>query len=128
MCIILWLIGIFISIGPIIDEVQEYKYMNNRNCAKSRQLLLIIWLFVGFNLTLCYKEVLLANLVNQGYERPIDNVQDLAHSGRPIFVAENTLQPYLMSNDPRESVKQLLNNIVYYNWTTESPQNWVKEG
>ena len=116
-------LGIFICIGPIIDEVQVYEYMNNRECAKARQLLLITWLFVGFTLTLSYKEVLIANLVNVGYEDPIDNFEDLVSSGRKMVTCENCYIPYLLYNDHRESVKQLLKDdkIVWVNFTGQYP-------
>ena len=102
------MIGIFISIGPIIDEVQDYKYTNNRQCAKARQLLLIIWLFVAFNLTLSYKEVLIANLVTVGYEDTIDDLDDVVRSGMSICVPANGLITQLVLNDPRFHEKQLL--------------------
>ena len=121
------MIGIFISIGPIIDEVQEYKYVNNRNCAKARQLLLITWLFVAFNITLSYKEVLIANLINVEYEDTIDNLDDLVRSGMPICLPENGLLPQLVLNDPRDSAKQLLDKIVYYKLTIPFPA-WIKNG
>ena len=121
------MIGIFISIGPIIDEVQDYKYVNNRKCAKARQLLLITWLFVAFNLTISYKEVLIANLVNIGYEDTIDNLNDVVRSGMPICVPENGLLTQLVLNDPRDSTKQLLDSLVYYNYSTPLP-TWIKDG
>ena len=123
------MIGIFISIGPIIDEVQEYKYVNNRNCAKARQLLLITWLFVAFNITLSYKEVLIANLINVEYEDTIDNLDDLVRSGMPICLPENGLLTQLVLNDPRDSAKQLLDKIVYYKFTIPFGfPAWIKNG
>ena len=121
-------IGIFISIGPIIDEVQEYNYMNNRNCSKARQLLLIIWLFVGFTLTLSYKEVLIANLVKVGYEDTIENFDHLLESGKPLIVPQNTYVPFLLFNDPRAAIKNwlLLENIVYINHTGDpKEEEWI---
>ena len=120
-------LGIFISIGPIIDEVQEYRYINNRLCSKARQVLLIIWLFSAYTLTIHYKEVLIANLVNVGYEDTIDNFDDVLRSGMPLVVPENTAIPKLLNNDPRKSVQQLLDNLLYYNYTGLLP-TWVKEG
>ena len=95
--------------------------MNNINTSSARQLLLIFWLFMAFTLTICYKEVLLANLVNVGYEDSNDNFDDLLRSGKPICIAENTNIPLLFFNDPRDNVKQLLNNIVYFNFTGVIP-------
>ena len=77
---------------------------------------------MAFTLTICYKEVLLANLVNVGYEDSNDNFDDLLRSGKPICMAENTNIPLLFFNDPRDNVKQLLNNIVYFNYTGVIPK------
>ena len=110
-----------------MDEVQEYNYMNNRNCARARQLLLIIWIFVAFNLTLSFKEVLVANLVNTGYEDPINNFGDVVKSGRKLVVAKSTSIPSLLFNDQREIVKSFVSNpknVIYFNFTGKTPP-WV---
>ena len=115
------------SFGPIIEEVQTHTYVNNRKCAKARQMLLIIWLFVAFTLTISYKEVLIANLVNVEYEETIDNFDDLLQSGLPMGVPPNTLIPHLLENDPRESAKSLWSDsekIVFYNFTLPA-QDWL---
>ena len=91
--------------------------MNCRACSKARQVLLIMWLFSAYIITISYKEVLIANLVNVGYEETIDNFDDVLKSGKPLCVPENTLIPNLLFNDPRESVRPLLDNLVYYNYT-----------
>ena len=101
--------------------------MHNRACSKARQVLLIVWLFSAFTLTISYKEVLVANLVSVGYEDIIDNFDDVLDSGKPVGVIENSLITNLLFNDPRKSVKQLLRNLVYYNFTGVVP-TWVKEG
>ena len=102
--------------------------MNNRNCSKARQLLLIIWLFVGFTLTLSYKEVLIANLVKVGYEDTIENFDHLLESGKPLIVPQNTYVPFLLFNDPRAAIKNwlLLENIVYINHTGDpKEEEWI---
>ena len=76
-----------------------------------------MWLFSAYIITISYKEVLISNLVNVGYEETIDNFDDVLQSGKPVFVPENTLIPNLLFNDPRQSVSQLLDNLVYYNFT-----------
>ena len=76
-----------------------------------------MWLFSAYIITISYKEVLISNLVNVGYEETIDNFDDVLQSGKPVCVPENTLIPNLLFNDPRESVSQLLDNLVYYNFT-----------
>ena len=115
------------SFGPIIEEVQTYKYMNDTKCAKARQLLLVTWLFVAFTLTISYKEVLIANLVNVGYEQTIDNFDDLVKSGMPMVVPANTLIPHLLLSDPRESTKAILDKIVNFNYNFTFP-SWIRKG
>ena len=110
--------GIFISIGPIIDESIDHSYVNSRSCAKARQLLLLMWLLVGFILTLSYKSVLLSTLVNIGYEKPIDNVDDLLKSGKSIMIPGNTMVPDYMKNDPRKRLNEVAKKqMILYNFT-----------
>ena len=123
------MIGIFVSIGPIIDEVQEFKYIQNMNTSKARLVLLSFWLFMAFTLTISYKEVLIANLVNVGYEDTIDNFDDVFRSGKGFSMPGNTEIAILLRNDPRVKVKQLFDNerIVYYNYTGLVPA-WISDG
>ena len=121
--------GLFISIGALIDESQNHNHINNRSCAKSRQLVLLTWLIVGFFISMCYKSVLLANMVNNEYEETIDTVEDILRFGMPYYVAGNTGGPVLMNGDPRASVKQLVKNQVrYYNLTNQEMPEYVKYG
>ena len=101
--------------------------MNNTHTSKARAVLLIFWLFMAYTLTLSYKEVLVANLINVGYEDTIDNFGDVIHSGKSICLPENTLVPHLLFNDPRANVKQLLDKVLYYNYTGVH-QEWVRKG
>ena len=96
--------------------------MNKRNIGQKLYLL-----FSAYTLTIHYKEVLISNLVNVGYEDIIDNFDDVLRSGMPLAVPENTAIPKLLNNDPRKSVQQLLDNLLYYNYTGLLP-TWVKEG
>ena len=120
--------GILISIGPIIDESIDNNYINNRSCAKARHLLLLIWLLAGFILTLSYKSVLLSTLVKIGYEKPIDNVDDLLESGKSIVIPGNTIIPEYMNNDPRDSVNKVAKHqMTLYNFTGKI-DNWITDG
>ena len=110
-----------------MDEVIEPHYMHNGKFSKARQLLLIIWLFAAFSLTLSYKEVLIANLVDVGYEDTIDDMDDLVRSDIPLALPVNTLLPKLVSYDPRESARKLSENIVHYKFTIPLPK-WVQDG
>ena len=113
------IIGIFLSIGPIIDEVQVFEHMNSKRCAKARQLLMILWLFAAFTITVSYKEVLVAKLIDVGYEEQIDSLQDLVKSGRKIATCGNCAYTSLIYSDPRESVEQFVKDdkIALYNLT-----------
>ena len=120
--------GIFISIGPIIGESVDNNYVSNRSCAKARQLLLAMWLLSGFILTLSYKSVLLSTLVNIGYEKPIDNVNDLLESGKSIVIPGNTIIPEYMNNDPRDSVNKVAKHqMTLYNFTGKIDK-WITDG
>ena len=110
-----------------MDEVIEPHYMHNGEFSKARQLLLIIWLFAAFSLTLSYKEVLIANLVDVGYEDTIDDMDDLVRSDIPLALPVNTLLPKLVSYDPRESARKLSYNIVPYNFSVPLPK-WLHDG
>ena len=125
----LFLTGLLISIGALIDESQNHNLINNRACAKSRQILLLTWLVVGFFISMSYKSVLLANMVNNQYEETIDTVEDILRSGMPFYVAGNTGGPVLLNGDPRASVKQLVKNQVrYYDLTNQEMPDYVKYG
>ena len=110
-----------------MEEVIEPAYMHNRKFSKAQRLLLIIWLFAAFSLTLSYKEVLIANLVDVGYEDTIDDMDDLVRSDIPLALPVNTLLPKLVSYDPRESARKLSENIVHYKFTIPLPK-WVQDG
>ena len=115
------------SIGPIIDETQDQHVINNTACAKARQVLLVEWLVLGFCLTACYKSVLLSNMVNVGYEKAVDTVEDVLSSGKPLAVPQNTYIPSQIHKSSRASVRKLAEQIVFYNFTGTVPQ-WVHDG
>ena len=114
VALISFLLGLFISIGAIIDESQEHHHISNRACAKSRQFLLLTWLIVGCILSMSYRSVLLASLVSNEFAGTIDTIEDILHSGLPYYVAGNSGGPVLLNGDPRPSVKELVKNQVRY--------------
>ena len=120
--------GFFISIGAIIDESQEHRHICNRDCAKSRQMLLIMWLVAGYVITMCYRSVLLSNMVNIGHEKPIDTIEDLLHSGLTLYCPGNQAGRYLMNTDPRESVRKLVKRqLKFYEITGIGSPKSVRE-
>ena len=117
------------SIGALIDESQDHNHINNRGCANSRQLLLLTWLVVGFFISMSYKSVLLANIVNKEYAGKIDTIEDVLRSGLPFYVTGNSGGPVLLNGDPRASVKQLVKNQVrYYDLINQEMPRYVKHG
>ena len=110
-----------------MDEVIEPVYVHNGKCSKARQLLLIIWLFAAFSLTLSYKEVLIANLVNLGYEDTIDDLDDLVRSGIPLALPINSYWRNWLKYDQRKSAIKLFNNNVPYKYTVPLPK-WIQDG
>ena len=119
--------GIFVSIGPILREPQDSKFVNQRVCAKARQMLILKWLLATFFITMSYQQVLLASLVDTGYEKPIETLDELVSSGKPYAAAQNTYFPRLLALDPRASVKKLSERVLWYNFTGQIPK-WVQDG
>ena len=119
--------GVFVSIGPILMEPQDPRYVHQRLCAKARQLLLLKWFIAAFFVTLSYKQVLLANLVETGYEKPIETLQELVNSGKPYIAAQNTNFPRLLTLDPTLIVKKLAHQVKWFNYTGQLPE-WARDG
>ena len=119
------------SIGPIIDESLDQKFVNITACAKARQVLLVKWLVLGFCLTLCYKSVLLSNMVDIGFEKTIDTVEDALDSGKLFVVPENTDVPSKIHESNRTNVRKLANQMKLFNMSFGSrkqfPQ-WAYDG
>ena len=95
-------------------------------CAKARQLLLLKWLLTAFFVTLSYKQVLLANLVETGYEKPIETLDMLVNSGKPYVAPQNTNFPRLLAKDPRLSIKKL--QVLWFNYTATGVPKWARDG
>ena len=102
--------------------------VDQRVCVKARQVLLLKWLLVTFFITMSYKQVLLANLVDIGYEETIETLDELVNSGKPLVGQQNVGVPIIMAMDPRTSVKKLLaERMLWYNFTGQTPK-WIQEG
>ena len=120
------------SIGPIIDESLDQKFVNITTCAKARQVLLVKWLVLGFCLTACYKSVLLSNMVNIGFEKTIDTVEDALDSGKLLLVPDMTDIPSKIHNNARANVRKLANQMKLFNLSISSGQlhrpQWTYDG
>ena len=118
------------SIGPIIDESLDNKFVHITTSAKARQVLLVKWIVLGFCLTACYKSVLLSNMVNIGFEKTIDTVEDALASGKLFIVPENTDVPSKIRNGIG-NVKKLANQMKLANMSFDSSKQfpqWVYDG
>ena len=117
-----------LSLGPIIDESNNPRYVNDRTSAKAKQILLLVWLVVGFLLTVSYKSVLLSNLVNIGYEKTIDTVDDMLNSEKVLCTPGKSMLPILIRGDPRPKVKSLKNTMEVVDFTKARWPKKVQEG
>ena len=118
------------SIGPIIDESLDNKFVHITTSAKARQVLLVKWIVLGFCLTACYKSVLLSEMVNIGYEKTIDSVEDALVSGKLFVVPENTDVPSKIRNGIG-NVGKLANQMKLANMSFDSSKQfpqWVYDG
>ena len=119
--------GIFVSIGPILMEPQDPRHIHQRVCARARQILLLKWLVTAFFVTLSYKQVLLANLVDVGYEEPLETLWDAFNSGKTFVAPKNSYFPILLAQDPRLFVKKLATQVKWSNYTGKLP-DWFRDG
>ena len=116
------------SLGPIIDESNNPRYVNDKNSAKAKQILLLVWLVVGFLLTVSYKSVLLSNLVNIGYEKTIDTVDDMLNSEKVLYSPGKSMLPTLIKGDPRPKVKSLTSIMEIGDFIKARSPKKVQEG
>ena len=75
-------------------------------------------MITGFFITSAFKSVLLSTLVSIEYERPIDNVEDLLESDRPIYMEWETMN--LFKFNSRNSIQELRKKVTPYNWTGQN--------
>ena len=98
--------GIIITLGVIIQQNVEVSYILKGNCAKSRKFLILKWMMIGVLLSNGYRSVLLATLVSPTFEKPIDTIQDLLDTERPIYGGRRSLMR-MMRTSSLESLRQL---------------------
>ena len=111
-------LGISFSIGAIIDEAQgahcDNNYAFKRSTSYARSLIVFKWMIAGFMLTISYKSVLRAMMMNIYYEETIDTIDDMLASERTLWVASDSILPVLLASDPRMKVQQLAKRAIYY--------------
>ena len=75
-------------------------------------------MIVGFMLTISYKSVLRAMLMNIYYEKTIDTIDDMLASERTFMVASDSILPVLLASEPRMKVKELAERVQFYKYGT----------
>ena len=127
-------LGISFSIGAIIDEAQGAHCSNNyaikRSTSYARSLIVFKWMIVGFMLTISYKSVLRAMMMNIYYEKTIDTIDDVLASERTFMVLSDSILPFLLATDPRMKVQELAERVIFYKYGIgqENDSHQIHEG
>ena len=85
---------------------------------------------MGFFLTMSYKSVLRAMMMNVYYEQTIDTIDDMLESERTLMVAGDSIIPLLLASDPRLKAIELEERAQFYRYGTgqENEFQRVNEG
>ena len=121
----------YLTIGMVINANPEDKYFHKHPCAMARDVLILKWAMTGFLLTISYKSVLLANIINIEYEKGYNTVEDVLGSNKPLWIDGTSGMGNLLKTDPREKVQKLANKAK--SWETEINEKgivplWITEG
>ena len=98
----------------VVDEAVSEQYIRKESSSKARLLLIVMWMVAGFLLCASYKSVLLATLVSVEYEKPVDTLDDLLETEKPI-VGYPTIA-YFLETDPRIKMREVANKFDGENW------------
>ena len=93
----------------ILDESVSTSYIRKESSTLARLILIVNWMGAGFLLCASYKSVLLATLVSVEYEDPVDTIDDLLKTDKPI-IGYPTIA-YFMNIDPRIKMNTLAKKI-----------------
>ena len=80
--------------------------------SKARFPLVVVWLLLGYLITMSIKSVLRASWVVIQYEKPIETLDDLLLTDRKIILLANTSTAILMRTDPRPGIQQLAKKVA----------------
>ena len=121
----------YLTIGMVINANQEDKYFHKHPCAMARDVLILKWAMTGFLLTISYKSVLLANIINIEYEKGYNTVEDVLGSNKPVWIDGTSGIATLLKTDPRGKVQRLAKKARYFE--TEITEKgiaprWISEG
>ena len=120
-----------ITIGSVIEESQKHDYFHKQPCAIARDMLILKWAMIGFLFTIGYKSVLLSTMINIEYEKPLDTVEDILRSDKPLFIESTSGIVNLLKSDPREKIKELAKKARSYETEVTEKGNgpvWIQEG
>ena len=123
-----FLLGIFITVGLIIEEDILDRYFRKQPCAMARELLVLKWTMLGFLLTICYKDILLSTLIHIEYEKGVDSIEDVIVSNKPVVFDGYSGIASLLKSDPREQVKKIMRRKKPYVSEKGLAPLWVPEG
>ena len=115
-------------LGAAIEENQEDHYISKKSGAKAREVLVIIWIFSGFLLSISYKSVLRSNMIHIQYENPIDSVEDLLQTNLQVFVDGATAIAKFIAGDRRQKVIEMKKRVKHFTADSGYRPSWVSEG
>ena len=115
-------------IGAVIEENQEDHYISKKSGPKAREVLVIIWILVGFLLTISYKSVLRSNLIHIQYEKPIDSVEEFLKTDKPIYLDGTSSLVNMMAGDRRPKMIELKKRTKHYKSEGGQQPLWVSKG
>ena len=77
-------------------------------------------MIVGFFITMSYKSVLRAMMMNVSYEQTIDTIDDMLASERTLMLAGDSVLPLYLESDPRPKATKLAKGVQTYSYGTGS--------
>ena len=86
------------------------------------------WVMAGFILTLSYKAVLLYNIMHIEYEKPLDTVDDILSSSKPVMIDGTSAGISLLKTDPRQKFQEIAKKIRTFEAEKGWPPAWVPLG
>lgn len=107
-----------------IEDIQALR----KHVAKAKLFLILEWMFVAMVLSLSYKSILLATIVSPEYEKPIDTINDMIETDKPLFALSGGTLAKLLRQDPKVDVRTMARKVTLYdvNKNGTHPQ-WVLE-
>ena len=69
-------------------------------------------------------------MMKQEYESPIDTIDDVLQSEKPIMIANGTSIKYRLETDPKSQMKKLQQRVEYFEfrWARARAPEWILKG